>query len=501
MGCQVGKVLQASSDPLDSSSLVSLRVLQDKHKLEQLFSQFNGKSSHDHQPNLEEEEEKRDKVIFVLGGVGSQKGEFIWRLIKDSLINYIYIDVETLIVSNIKSRVQSLIQEGVSFAGYSAGVDDFDCEEDEESQSFNYFSTTTTIDETTLDSSSPQIINDSNSKNERRKHKRQQLKIRQYLNDFCNVITFNWILDLITSEMKIETESIFLINLLPNRVNLFKRCLFLNQTPNLYHVSFDFLAVNIINDYYSTILSGRKDLLDLIQSNNNTNIYDEANNMFVRYFRSINKLINVSSSSTDECQEENQVMIVIRVTFNDTSSDAIKVNDWKQVKRLLMSCYRRNSNTVIKNSNQKLVSHRTKHFTINPVNLIETSIESKTTSMSPRSSIHSTNNHNDEHEKTRKSCTENSIFFIVDNKIELDREKITLELDSSVFQFMSKVKLFVTVVKKAWASIQEEQQEQQEEVNSRRGSNNILKSPSNLSAISSSSSFNHHHHQHHQHHQ
>lgn len=226
-------------------------------------------------------------------------------------------------------------------------------------------------------------------------------QIRVYLSDFSNVVTMTWITRLIEEEISLRKSSkgktVFLINLVPNRINLFKKCLFLNQTPAFYHVSFDYFAIHLIRSD-----SHRKDVSDSINQNQ-VSLYDDVNAMFVQYFRSTRKLINVV------VRVENTGVLKIKLTANPMDSNAIRLCSRSQLKNLISAG---------------------KDFTANPIPL-----------------------------KEKKEYKGNSIFFVVGNTVDLETENTTLLLDSSLLtkENMKVVKIFVSLFREVYRQLESEQ--------------------------------------------
>lgn len=96
-------------------------------------------------------------------------------------------------------------------------------------------------------------------------------------------------------------ETIYIINLVPNQINIFHSCLFLQQSPNLGSFSVNFIAINLIRGDLR-----KKDLDSVIISHS---LQDELNFNYMNYFRSINRLTEV------ELNQKKQ-KIRIRVTRN-----------------------------------------------------------------------------------------------------------------------------------------------------------------------------------------
>ena len=163
--------------------------------------------------------------------------------------SYHYIDVEKLIVDNLDTRIKKLC-------------------------------TTTNAQLVPVNlelpySDSPDFM--IKSPKRRRDDISEDLKSQLVL--YANIITNSWILSLIKQEIEDNNfgtnEKIFIINLIPNRVTLFKNCLFLKQTPSFANFNFNYIAVNLVKH-----VSKRKDLeikMDLF--------YDDINNNFINYFR------------------------------------------------------------------------------------------------------------------------------------------------------------------------------------------------------------------------
>ena len=79
-------------------------------------------------------------------------------------------------------------------------------------------------------------------------------------------------------------ETIYIINLVPNQINIFRHCLFLQQSPNLGSFSVNFIAINLISGDL------RKKDLDSVISHS---LQDELNYNYMNYFRSIDRLTEV----------------------------------------------------------------------------------------------------------------------------------------------------------------------------------------------------------------
>lgn len=234
--------------------------------------------------------------------------------------NLYYIDIEWLICKNIKNRIKELLREN-QYPGCSPspseswGDTELNCIPVDISRS------DLTIN---LDADAPpdEIANLSN--------------VKEYLSEFANFITSYWIQSLITNEISnltvnLTDNNIFLINLIPNRINSFKRCLYLNQTPNFYNTSFEFYAINLIDEE-----TPKKDL-DVLDA---SSLHNEANCMFIKYFRSIDKLSHVRTHSlnTLEC---NKLQIRL-VSSTDSCNDTRSIIDYNQLLSIVMQHDRKN---------------------------------------------------------------------------------------------------------------------------------------------------------------
>lgn len=152
--------------------------------------------------------------------------------------------------------------------------------------------------------------------------------MKTVLQEFANVITSTWVFRLIQDEMQSRTSScqnqrtIFLVNLIPNRISLFKRCLFLNQSPNLYQLSFDFIALNICD----TKVGPNDSELEL-----ETSFSDSVNQMFVTYFRSVHKLFDIIWQQGVESR-----ILRVRV-FGANSNRGLRVKSRSELADLLCS--------------------------------------------------------------------------------------------------------------------------------------------------------------------
>lgn len=266
----------------------------------------------------------RSKCVFVFGGSGSQKGEFIWELMKQNdepkqdpnqeQFVFAYIDVQFLIASKIKDRVIELI-----------GEPEEEEEAEEKKKEENDQEKEKDKDEATSNCSD----DDADIEDVARANNIQVDQVKPYLLEHSNIVSCSWVVNLIDAEIKRITEEqsepdakiIFLINLLPNRMNLFKNCLYLKQTPNFSALNMDYFAVNLVKHDHET----KKDL-DLVE----LSTYDEINANFLNYFRNINKLVDLRI-------EQNAInQLTIKLTRNKMAKkvstpgelfDALKSNE------------------------------------------------------------------------------------------------------------------------------------------------------------------------------
>jgi hypothetical protein len=221
----------------------------------------------------------------MIGGSGSNKGEFIWELLQqcDSCENagsmsryvYHYIDAEKLILDNIGKRIKKLTTERTSSANAN--------EDGRESKAIS-------ISETSIKSNAS-----------------DDLKTKMLL--YANIVTNNWVLGLISKEIDkhaIDAKKVFIVNLIPNRINMFRNCLYLKQAPSFVNFHFNYIAINLIKSN-----SKRKDIDQL----GNNSEYDEVNSNFINYFRLVNKLIEIKVERTRN-------KIKIKIT---KSKNAIKI--------------------------------------------------------------------------------------------------------------------------------------------------------------------------------
>lgn len=346
------------------------------------------------------------KSYFIpLGSAGSGKGEFIWNLMKDhensNQTDYklFYLDIENLICDNIKKRVKELLREN-RYARHSPSStsdiwNDGELNQSEQLQEES-LSCTNSRSNLTLDEEENEVAT--------------LTRVKGYLSEFANFVTCYWIQTLIADEIFSRTDesvdhNVFLINLIPNRISYFKRCLYLNQTPNFYHTPFDFYAINLINEE-----STKKDL-DILDG---ASFQNEANTMFVKYFRSLNKLTHVKIHPLISIK--NQELKIKLVSSSDPC--AVSLTSREQLNQLIKG-----------HDRSQLLCLNIEKFTTN-----ENSSHETTNNNSNGTS--NTNNNNNNNNKSR-------LFFVINNKIELDDVVIevdTCNINSTLRYFVKELK-------------------------------------------------------------
>lgn len=191
---------------------------------------------------------------------------------------YDYIDVERLIIDNLNKRIKRLTSDTRSALKSAKGIRSSSVETPPSSREVADGSPSLSR----LDhfGSADAISSQQNGSPE-------DLKAKLLL--YANVVTNSWVLGLITKEiekqpLEEQQKKIYLINLIPNRVNVFRNCLYLKQAPNFVSFHFNYIALNLIKSN-----AKRKDL-DQLASNS---CYDDIYNNFINYFRLINKLVEI----------------------------------------------------------------------------------------------------------------------------------------------------------------------------------------------------------------
>lgn len=363
-----------------------------------------------------------------------------------------YIDIEKLVALNIKKRIRELVRESNTQRGNRLYVAR---EIDHETSSSSCDHSESQEDDDEEDQSPEPEEYDEDMKIE---------KIKPYLTEFANVVTFNWILKLIESEIKRrgkqdqiqnhrsstsshhsasnrfrrfslhhldsrldsrldsptsdEPETIFLVNLLPNRINLFKKCLYLNQTPNLNHAQFDYFAINL-----TRIESEKKKDLDVVSTG--TSFLDETNNTFVKYFRSLGKLVEFRIKDDDHHNmnqsphEKNG--LTIKLSPRTDEKQAVIIRNVDQLKSLLRNhLHNLSINSDKENFTDSGCSKSNKVVLVNVDHFKRESEENLLLC------------NNEDRNLTRKTKSPPSpLIFMVGNRIELEDHKVTVLVDES----------------------------------------------------------------------
>ncbi|XP_015795601.1 uncharacterized protein LOC107371966 [Tetranychus urticae] len=344
MGCRLSKsyltIIESSQNNVMNTQTIEL--IKDAHEL--LYF-------------LRDDNHSDYKCIFVFGGYGSNKGEFIFDLLNDDLKrgervkdqfgwHYVYLDVEELIIKNIKTRVRqltgSLDQENEESEEMKQNADentesdtkqiveDVDSEKkDDQEEPPSVQTEVESINDTSMSLIDlPEEVNNNPS----RKSSKELLAeaddgrwedtgfLKKYFSELANVITNNWVRQLIEKEIVCfdvnDSKSKYIINLVPNRINLFRDCLYLKQGPNFVNFDYEYVAVNLIRADQT-----RKDL-DLILDFHS---YEDISDYFVEYFRSINKLIEVKI-------ETKKMEPKLKITRHST---AVKIKNCQQLEELI----------------------------------------------------------------------------------------------------------------------------------------------------------------------
>nr|XP_027200974.1 uncharacterized protein LOC113795001 [Dermatophagoides pteronyssinus] len=265
------------------------------------------------------EDNPNPKCIFIFGGPGSNKGQFIWEIMEQSCENYRnnqnndliklllidndddddkrfrfsyhYIDMERLIIDNIDDRIRKFTELPTME------------QQQQQPISMNNFLTTTNIDD-----NSESLLDEINSlsiSKRRKSESSQEEQLRLQLRQYANIITNSWILTLLKQEIEKQNqgpyENIFLVNIIPNRITLFRDCLFLQQTPSFINFDCNFVAIKLIRH------STRRKELEIKntgngggRNNNNGNSSHDIDNNYAAYFRAINKLYEIRVKNAED---------------------------------------------------------------------------------------------------------------------------------------------------------------------------------------------------------
>lgn len=192
-------------------------------------------------------------------GEGSGGNDMRLRVIRYS---YHYIDVEKLIVDNLDKRIKKLCTNTQTGTGHF--ID-------------NYVNTN---NHHLLSVDSPDFFHSPNrSPVQKRRKSSASDELKTQLLLYANIVTNSWIISLINKEIEENNfgpnERVFIVNLIPNRITLFKNCLFLKQVPSFASFNCNYIAVNLVKH-----CAKRKDLE--IKSDE---LFDEINSNFINYFR------------------------------------------------------------------------------------------------------------------------------------------------------------------------------------------------------------------------
>lgn len=215
---------------------------------------------------------------------------------------YHYIEAEKLIVDNIAKRIQKLTQErSVLKSGRRSATENGTDEHGSHGS---------------IDNDDKSKISINNSLVSIKTDTIEDLKTTMLL--YANIVTNNWVLGLVMKEIARLTkindgkENMFLINLIPNRINVFRNCLYLKQAPNFLNFTYNYIAINLVKN-----ISKKRDIDQLTGTNSN---YDEVNYNFTNYFRIINKLIEIKV-------DPNKIRIYIKVIKDKNSFQINSISD------------------------------------------------------------------------------------------------------------------------------------------------------------------------------
>lgn len=298
----------------------------------------------------------------MTGGTGSYKGMFIWELIKEhnlavsaadtakslgppgstnqsrttsrrptvmsnceSDVLYHYIDVETLVLENIDDRIREMTEE--------LGLDEEGEEEFQPKKKRNHSksknSTKKNSSTAAGKNSSNQVQNhvinrkqsesegDDEDENGSGSESPTLSEMRGVMIEFSNAVTTNWVFKLISEEIRRQEEArpedkeiIYVIDLVPNRMNMFKNCLYLKQNLIITNFHCNYIAIHLVKANFR-----RKDL----DQSTAPSTFDEVNANFINYFRSMNKLIEIKLD-TYRAKTVLQVSITIILSYPYSTS-------------------------------------------------------------------------------------------------------------------------------------------------------------------------------------
>lgn len=271
--------------------------------------------------------------------------------------SYYYIDVEKLIVDNLDKRIKKL--------ALNNGQDNRPVQIDHSALVNNHKSSSNSL----IDS--PDMFVQKKSKR-RKSSSAEELTTQLLL--YANIVTNSWVLSLIKKDIEENNfgpyEKIFIVNLIPNRITIFRNCLYLKQSPSFVNFNFNYIAINLVRH-----AAKRKDL-----EIKHDEQLDEITNNFINYFRydllfSLTQRLSLYSfrlinKVIDVCVEVERAKIRLKLstsknafriaTLDDVTSfiympkkDGIEVNisdfNFDQYERVLDICKRIKLIFVVKN--------------------------------------------------------------------------------------------------------------------------------------------------------
>lgn len=188
--------------------------------------------------------------------------------------SYYYVDVEKLIVDNLEKRIEALTEIQPSSYPPSEPEDNNIDEEDIFNEHKNEKNSKMSND--LLDLPDHLV----KRKRGRKNSTLDQLKTR--LVPYANIITNSWILSLLKKEIEENNtgpyERIFIINLIPNHISIFKDCLFLKQTPTFINFQFNYVAIKLVKN------TQKRKEVELLKEKPEGH-FDEINNNYIDYFK------------------------------------------------------------------------------------------------------------------------------------------------------------------------------------------------------------------------
>ncbi|KAH9522641.1 hypothetical protein DERF_006208 [Dermatophagoides farinae] len=151
-------------------------------------------------------------------------------------------------------------------------------------------------------------------------------KMNNYVYNYSNMqisLRNNWLLTLLKQEIERQNhgpyENIFIINLIPNRITLFRQCLFLRQTPSFINFDYNYVAIKLIR--HST---RRKELE--IKNNGiiiGANTFDDnVDDNYTNYFRATNKLYEIRVKNAEDR---------IRLRLSTSNKTAIPISNRQEL--------------------------------------------------------------------------------------------------------------------------------------------------------------------------